>query len=567
MLEELRVRNYALIDSLELSFSHGLNILSGETGAGKSIVVGALGLLLGEKGDTSAIRSGSEEAEVTGVINVENNGDAVRWLEEHEIEAEDASVLLRRTLKATGKGGSFIQNTKVTRKDLREFTSYLIDMHGQHEHQSLLSIDNHRKLLDQYAGNEALASSLYSDFYQLSQLKQDLEELDKSERELLREKDLLEFSIQEIDGAQLKPGEEEELEQERTVLNQYEKLFDLFHLSNENLSETRGGALSGLREARKAVDQIAGILPELESHRERLENAFYEIEDIAQTLKDHQEGLQFSPNRLEEVEERLQQIHRLEKKYGDSIAEVLGYRDNSMKRIESMQHREEHRSELAAEIDALEKKVLEQAKELSGRRKAAAQDLKGRIETKLRTLGMKNAVFEIATSYREGKTGRHSCGPHGYDRIEFLISPNKGEPLRALREIASGGEISRIMLAVKTVFAETDRISSLIFDEIDTGIGGEVALSVGEHLAKLGQYKQILCITHLASIAVRADTHLKVLKYESEGRTLTKVEEVEDDARIEEIARMLAGDHKNATSRRHALELLERFSVTKDRRA
>jgi DNA repair protein RecN (Recombination protein N) len=559
MLEELTVRNYALIDSLELSFSEGLNILSGETGAGKSIVVGALGLVLGDRADSGVIRSGEEETEVTCLLRIRENEDALRWLAEREIEPDDERVLLRRTLKTGGKGSSYIQSTRVTRKDLEDFTSFLIDMHGQHEHQSLLSIDKHRMLLDQYAGNEELAASLYRDFYSLNRLKQELEEMQKTERELLREKELLEFAVKEIEAAELNPEEESELEQERRILNQHEKLFDLFHMTDESLSESGGGALGSLREARRGIEQIAEIMPVLDGHRERLENAFYEIEDILETLKDKQEELRFSPDRLEEVEDRLQQIHRLEKKYGNTIEEVLAYREEALVKLNSVENREERREELKKNIRELEEKVFRQARELSAKRKSAAVELKKKIEAVLHTLGMQNSIFEISTGYREGKNGKASCGPHGFDRIEFLISPNRGEPLKPLREIASGGEMSRIMLAVKTVFVESDRIGSLIFDEIDTGIGGEVALAVGEHLAKLGRHKQILCITHLASIAVRADTHLKVSKFEQDGRTLTAVNTVKGEARVEEIARMLSGDTENEASRRHALELLEKF--------
>ncbi len=559
MLEELTIRNYALIDELDVEFETGLNILSGETGAGKSIVVGALGLLLGDKGEVGAIRSGSEEAEVAGLLRVKDHREALEWLKERDLEPEEGTVLLRRVVRSSGKGSSFIQNSKVTRKDLQEFTSFLIDMHGQHEHQSLLSVDNHRRLLDQYAGNVELAASLYSDFYQLSRLKQELDKLKQSERELLREKDLLEFSIQEIDEAQLKPGEEEELSQERSMLNQYEKLFDLFQACRSDLSEAGGGGLAGLREGMRAVRQIAEILPDMAEQSSRLENAFYEVEDILQLIKGRQEEISFSPVRLEECEERLQQIHRLEKKYGDSIESVLAYRENSRARLDSMEHQEEEQAELAAKIEQLEAKVVSRAKELSAKRRSAADELEKRIEDKLQSLGMENSRFIIETTYRESKKGGHSCGPYGYDRIEFRISPNRGEEMRPLREIASGGEISRIMLAIKSVFAETDHISALIFDEIDTGIGGEVANAVGEHLARLGAHKQILCITHLASIAVRADNHLKVVKYEQQERTLTKVEPVQDSQRVEEIARMLSGDRYDETSRRHALEMLERY--------
>ena len=559
MLEELTIRNYALIDQLDVKFEPGLNILSGETGAGKSIVVGALGLLLGDKGEVGAIRSGSEQAEVTGLLRVDAHPEAKQWLAARDLQPEDGTVLLRRLVRSSGQGSSFIQSTKVTRKDLQEFTAFLIDMHGQHEHQSLLSIDNHRRLLDQYAGNVDLAADLYSDFYQLSKLKQELEQLKKSERELLREKDLLEFSIQEIDQAALKKGEEEELTQERNMLNQYEKLFDLFQTCRGSLSESEGGGLSSLREGVRTLQRISDILPDMAEPSSRLENAFYEVEDILQAVKGRQDGISYSPDRLEACEERLQQIHRLEKKYGESIEAVLAYRSSSQERLSSMEHQEEQQAKLSTEIEKLEARVVNQAKQLSSRRRSAADELEKKIEAKLHFLGMENSHFKIASTYRESKNGGHACGPYGYDRIEFQISPNRGEQLHPLKDIASGGEISRIMLAIKSVFAETDQISALIFDEIDVGIGGEVARAVGDHLAQLGVHKQILCITHLASIAVRADNHLKVVKYEQEGRTLTKVEPVKDIQRVEEIARMLSGDRNDETSRRHALELLERY--------
>ncbi|HDQ14815.1 MAG TPA: DNA repair protein RecN [Sediminispirochaeta sp.] len=559
MLEELRIRNYALIDLLELNFGKGLNILTGETGAGKSIIVGALGLILGDKGDSGAIRSGEDEAEVSGLIRVDGNKEVLSWLEERDIAPEDGTVLLRRLVRANGKGSSYIQNSKVTRRDLQEFTTLLVDMHGQHEHQSLLSLDKHRTLLDQYAGNEELAAGLYAEFYRLTRLKQELEDLKKSERQLLREKELLEFSVQEIEEAKLRREEEEELEQERRILNRHEKLLELFHLAHENLAEARGGALAGLREAKRTVDQISEIMPKLEDHRERLSNAFYEVEDILETLKDSQDSMQFSPGRLDEVEQRLQLIHRLESKYGDGIDEVLRYRDEALEKLSAMENSEERRETLKGEIQDLEARVVEQAKELSRKRREAAAELKVKIEGNLRKLGMKEGSFDISTTAREGKNGRASCGPHGYDRVEFLISPNKGEPLKPLKDVASGGEISRIMLALKSVFAESDKVASLIFDEIDSGIGGEVALAVGEHLSKLAAHKQIICITHLASIAVRADTHLKVQKYEKKDRTVTKVDSLSQEERIEEIARMLAGDQQNEASRRHALELLQRF--------
>ncbi|MFP4267904.1 MAG: DNA repair protein RecN [Spirochaetaceae bacterium] len=560
MLEEIAIKNYALIEDLTASFHTGFNVLTGETGTGKSIIVGALSLLLGEKGDASFIRSGAEEAEITGVLRVEGNSEVSAWLEERGITPEDGTILLRRILRASGRGASFIQSTKATRQDLRDVTSLLVDLHGQHEHQSLLTIDNHRKLLDRYAGNEDRAKTLYNEFYRLSGLRRDLEELNSSERELLREKELLEYALDEIESAQLKEGEEEELDKERRVLNQHEKLFELFSHVHMSLAEARGGALVQLRTALDALKSITEIMPELSEEYERLENGFYELEDIESVVAGKKESIQFSPERLDECQERLQQIHRLEKKYGNTIGDVLSYAEESRKKLEGMETREERRKALEQDIENLQEGVLSLARELSQRRKSAAKELEGRIEKNLRELGMPKAAFRISTSYREGKEGKHSCGPYGFDKIEFLISPNEGEPLKPLREIASGGEISRIMLAIKTVFSETDRISSLIFDEIDSGIGGEVAVAVGGHLAELGKNKQVLSITHLASIAVRADNHIRVEKEEREGRTYTGIRPLDNEERIREIARMLSGDAESSSSLSHAKELLERYN-------
>ena len=559
MLEEISIRNYALIEELTAEFHSGLNVLSGETGAGKSIIVGALGLLLGEKGDSSAIRTGTDEAEVSGVLRVEGNEEVSAWLREREIRPEDGTILLRRTIKAGGRGSSFIQSHKATRHDLQELTAFLVDMHGQHEHQSLLSIDNHRKLLDRYAGNEESAAKLYEEFYRLSGLRKELEELNASERELLREKELLEHAIREIEAAQLKVGEEEELEQERRLLNQHERLFELFSTVHGSLAEARGGAVARIREAVDALRSMSEILPEISSELSRLESAFYEVEDIEAVVRERREDLHFSPERLDECQERIQLIHRLEKKYGDTIEDVVQYARKAAEKVEGMEHREERKAELEGRIETLQAQVLALARDLSSKRKQAAKKLEEKLQTALRALGMPKAKFHIQSAYREGKEGRHSCGPYGFDRIEFLISPNEGEPLKPLREIASGGEISRIMLALKSVFSLSDRVGCLIFDEIDAGIGGEVAVAVGEHLAGLGADKQVLCITHLASIAVRADNHIRVEKKEREGRTYTDIRRIEAEERIAEIARMLSGDSESSSSTTHARELLRRY--------
>jgi len=559
MLEELSVRGYALIDSLTMSLRDGFNVLSGETGAGKSILIGALSLLLGEKGDIESIRTGRDEAEVTGTIKVAGNEEAVRWLEEKGIEPEDGMIILRRILKRSGRGPIFIQSASMTKQDLQELTSYLFDLHGQHEHQSLLSVENHRKTLDRFSETEDLAESVHSLFTRLAEKRQAYEKLVTSERERLREADILQFAVQEIEKAGLKEGEEEELEQQIRILSDHEKLFTLIDEVCDATAENRGGALSFLRRSMKALDEVSRIDPKLKDLYTRLENAFYDVEDVSESVRGYRDTVQFDPEKLESLEQRLALIHNLEKKYGDTIPEILAYLEKSRESLEKMENWEEEKETLKAELKQLEKKLYSQATELSDKRKAGAKELEQRIEENLRCLGMPNAVFAIDLKKKENQQGKAVCGPYGFDRVEFLISPNKGEPQKPLKQIASGGEMSRIMLAIKSVLSELDIIGTLIFDEIDAGIGGEVALQVGEYLHRLAAHKQVLCITHLASIAVRADNHIMVEKKTKENRTVTELQTLEGKERVREVARMLSGNTDRDASLSHAAELLKEF--------
>lgn len=322
MLEELHVAGYALIDKLSISFADGLNVLSGETGAGKSILVGALSLLLGEKADASAVRAGVESAQVSGTISVEGSPEVLGWLEEKGIEPEDGQILLRRNVKSSGKGQIFIQSTPATRADLADLTAYIFDMHGQHQHQSLLKVDTHRQLIDRYGGHEELALQFNAAFKDLSDQKKELASLEQNERDRLREQDLLSFAVRDIDAADLKPGEEEELLREARVLSQSEKLFSLLRKFHQEVAEAAGGGLSGIRNGISDLKQISDIDPATEEYAKRLETAFYEMEDVSESVRQYQDGIDFSPERLEECEERLAVIRRLEKKYGADIEHV-----------------------------------------------------------------------------------------------------------------------------------------------------------------------------------------------------------------------------------------------------
>ncbi|MFP4114693.1 MAG: DNA repair protein RecN [Spirochaetota bacterium] len=560
MLEELSIQNYALIDRLTVRFAKGMNVLSGETGAGKSILVGSLSLLHGARGDTGAIRSGTEEARVAGTFGVDANDEVLAWLSERGIEADDGTLIVRRTVKRSGRGAIYVQSTPVTRKDLEELTSLIFDIHGQHEHQSLLSEESHRTVLDRFGGLEEHAAGLHAQFTELSALKKRFDHMEANERQRLREMDILQFAVSEIEDARLKPGEEDELDAERRMLSQHEKLFAALDELYDSIAENRGGALSQLRNARSSMETVASIDERVADAGRRLDDLFFELEDVAEVVRDHRGAIEFSPDRLEQVESRLALIHRLEKKYGSTVEEILTYYEEAKAQLEGFETWEEDKEKLRAEIKQREQAVLRLAGELSAGRKAAATKLAERILESVRVLGMPKTRFLVSVEPRRGENGKPSCGPHGIDAISFMISPNPGEPLKPLSDIASGGELSRVMLAIKSALSDNDRIDCMVFDEIDTGIGGEVAVAVGEHLHELGRQKQILCITHLASIAARADNHIRVEKTERNGRTVTEVSSVAGQQRVDEIARMLAGDRTGAASRNHAEELLRKHA-------
>jgi DNA repair protein RecN (Recombination protein N) len=561
MLEELAVTNYALIDRVHVRFSRGLNVLTGETGAGKSILVGALGLLLGQKADTSVIRSGSDETVVHGVVNVADNPDALAWLASRGLEAEDGTIILRRVIKRSGRSATFVQSAPVTRADLQQLAAGLFDYHGQHEHQSLLDVDNHRRLIDRFGGSEDLAAEVASLYQGWSSARARLAKLVASERERLREIDLLGFAVKEIDEAALSPDEEERIEGEHRVLANHEKLFRLLEEVHGLLAGSGTGALAALRRSREAMEEIAQIEAGLARASHQLQDAFFEIEDFDATIRGYLADVRYDPERFAEVEARLALIHGLKRKYGDSVAEILEYRDRCARELDALENWEGEKEKLTAEIQQLARQLQEKAAELSQRRKAAAARLQQLVEAELAQLGMPRSRFGVLVQPRRGEDGKPSIGAQGLDDVEFVIAPNVGEPFKRLRLIASGGEISRVMLAIKSVLVESDHISTLIFDEVDTGVGGQVALAVGERLAALASSKQLLCITHLATIAVRADNHLKVEKVESGGRTLTRVESVRAERQAEEIARMLSGDADNETSLTHARELMERYGA------
>ena len=569
MLEDLTIKDFAIIDQITIEFSKGFTVLSGETGAGKSILIGALSFLLGGKAEVSQIRSGSGEASVSGTFLLDNPDPEMKsWLTEHGIEAENNRVLLRRFIRLNGKSGAWIGSVPATRSDLAEFSAFLIDIHGQHEHQSLMKVSEHRKFLDSRAGITDEVRAFTSLYTSLIEKRRILEQLNSDDGERLRKIDMYTFAVKEISDANLKDGEDENLAEEEARLASYEKLYSGIEAVREMLDGSEESALPLLKRIRRENQTISALDKTIAALDTRLENAFYELSDIAEEFNSYSQKLVYDPARLGEVQERLSLIYDLKKKYASSqtapLSEIFEYLEKAQTMLEQLGSGAQNKEALAEEIAELEKRVYIAAKKISEKRQNIGSILSNEVSNILKTLGMGNARFSVNITEKAGSNVEQRCGPFGMDNIEFLISANAGSPLLPLARIASGGELSRVMLALKTIFARIDTVPTLVFDEIDTGIGGEVAVAVGSHLKKLAASRQIFCITHLASIAVYADNQIKIEKGVEEGKTSSHVREVRGEERAAEIARMLSGDSDSEQSLEHARSMLEKFGTPGD---
>lgn len=562
MLEELTIRDFAIIDRLSIRFEIGLNVLSGETGAGKSILIGALGFILGAKADTGIIRAGAQETLVTGVASVSGNADALSWLADRGIEPEDGSVIIRRGLKINGRGAAYIQNVPVVRQDLQDFAATLVEVHGQRDGHALLKKDRHRVLVDRFAGIEADVAAYGILYMELGAKRKALETMTSSEAERIREKELLRYSVEEIDAAAIRVDEESDLADEERRLSQHEKLFSSVTQTRELLSDPEG-VIARLRRARTQLELAGSIDLRLSDTVRRMDDAYYELEDLGESMTRYGDLLAFNPSRLEEIEARLSLLQKLKRKYGEDVSAVLAHRAEAAERLSSLENWEEDRAGLGKQLVALESDVFSRAEMLTGHRKEAGARLETAVCTIIATLGMPNARFAVRVDRLAPVGGKVVVGPTGGDDLEFYVSANKGEPLRPLADVASGGELSRFMLALKTALATDAGAPTMVFDEVDTGIGGEVAIGVGLHLATLAASRQVLCITHLASIAARADNHFMVEKQVEGERTVTRIIRLEGDARIREIARMLSGDSSSRASLDHAAELLAKLGSSR----
>ena len=567
MLEDLTIKDFAIIDCVTIDFNKGFTVLSGETGAGKSILIGAVSFLLGGKAEVSQIRAGCHEASVTGTFYFSPDTDmseAALWLNEHGIELEENRIILRRFIKDTGKSSAWIGNVPVTRADLAEFSSFLIDIHGQHEHQSLMKVTEHRKFLDARAGLVEEVKHFTSVYSELVEKRRLLQKLNSSDSERLRKIDMYEFAVKEIEEAKLKPDEDIALEDEENRLSSYEKLFSGIEAIKSTLDGADSSVVPLLKKIRRESQLVSSLDKSLVSLDGRIESSFYELSDICEEYENYARKLVFDPVHLQEVQDRISLIYNLKKKYASSssasLKEVFDYYENAKSELEKLGAGAESREELEKNVSELEKNVYVLAKSISDKRKTAAANMSSEVESLLKQLGMNGTRFSVGINEKPGNDVEQRCGPYGMDNIEFLISANPGSPMLPLAKIASGGELSRVMLALKTIFAQNDAVQTLVFDEIDTGIGGEIAVAVGKHMQNLAKNRQILCITHLASIAVYADNQIKIEKGVVNGKTASNVHPVTGEDRVGEIARMLSGDSVSPESLEHARSMLLKFS-------
>ena len=569
MIEELYISNVALIDELQLECSSGLNIFTGETGAGKSVILNAVGLALGERSTPGIVRDGATNAKIQIAIALPPDHPVWDGFNDSEfadvLDAEETLVLSRQ-INASGRSRCHTNGQLVSLTFLSAIGDLLVDIHGQHAHQSLFRSETHLDLLDTFGKHEALKAEVSKKYDELHAAQAQLADFSQTLRAAMQEKDLLEFQLEELEEAQLQEGEEEDLINERHLLSNAETLFES---ANQLYEQLYGGDLSesstldGLKIASRTISKLCELDGSLSELNARFESTLYELEDIAYQIRDYRDKIEFNPHRLSEVEERLDVIHRLKRKYGDSISDILAYQAQASQKLEDLQFGSERIEELKDQIHGVTQGAQKLAIELSKKRRETATQLESLIERELQTLGMEKAVFQILVSPIESAEGpleiegkRYELRTNGMDEIEFFISPNVGSEPKPLAKIASGGEISRVMLALKTVLAQIDLIPTMIFDEIDAGIGGRTADIVGQKLKELSRYRQVFCITHLPQIARFADQHFRVEKSVEGNRTTITAKLLTPEERVEEVARMHGGE-ATVTTLAHARELLE----------
>ncbi len=555
MLKLLAITNFAVVSEATIEFDDGLNLLTGETGSGKSIFVDALGLLLGARASAEIVRGGERSAFIQGVFGIDGNARVERLVVEAGIELGDGELIIRREVSDRARSRAYLNDQLVTLALLRDLRPYLVDIHGQGDQQTLLYPESHIEMLDEFGGLEPLASKVAERHRTYTELRRELAALHRSEAERLRSLDVLEFQVAEIERAALSPGEDEQLEQTRAILANAERLVQLSGEAYGALYDEAGAIAPALGQVERRIEQLARYDTRFDAYLEQVRTVKYTIEDLAYFLRDYLQDVDFTPERLKEVDDRLLEIDRLKRKYGATVDDVLTSLVEMRAQLDELSRSEERASSITDALSTSKAAFLEVALELSSARRAAADRLEARVMAELAELAMAETRFvvEIETLPDESEAYLST----GLDRVEFFVATNPGEEPRPLAKIASGGEISRLMLALKTVSSPPEIPRTLVFDEVDVGIGGRVSEAIGQRLWKLSRANQVLCVTHQAQIARFADAHFTVRKERVRDRAVTHVVKLDRRGQVEELARMIGGADVTESARRHARELLK----------
>ena len=566
MLQSLYLENIALIEKLGIELFPGFNVLTGETGAGKSIIIDAVNFVLGERTSRDLIRNGAARAKVEAVFSLNEGDAAFAALDALGIECDGNELILSRELSAAGRNACRVNGTLVPVASLKSVSDTLVDIHGQHEHQALLDAENHISYLDAYCHAESLPiiEKIDAIVSRRNELMLKRNSGFSSEREREREMDMLRYQIEEIASANLEVGEEERLSAEKTVLLNAERIRTALETAHMALSGAEeGSALSAIDTARRSMRDIAALNKDYEVLSDKIEELYYAAEDISFTLRDTSENVESDMQRLEEIEQRLKLISDLKRKYGRTVEDVIDFGKDAETKLNELENAEALAAELDAKLDKLKAEYNVAADELSKVRRAAGERLKRDVLKELKDLGMAKAMFDVALSDAYGGEPRKG----GRETAEFMLSANPGEPLKPLEKVASGGELSRIMLCFKSIFADNDRVPTLIFDEIDTGISGRTAAVVGEKMLGIAKKHQVICVTHLAQIAALADAHLMVRKYDDGKNTFVETRQLNEEEKVQRIAQMMDGESDSPSALTHARELIARADKIKEKTA
>lgn len=564
MLKELSIRNFAIIDDLQIAFSDGLTILSGETGAGKSIILNAVNLLLGSRASADLVRTGADSAELEALFKIPVTSKVAENMSDQGYNPEE-DLLIRRIIARSDNNRAYINGRLATVQLLSSITENLASISGQHAHQNLLKEDQHLLILDQFGSLMSLRQQVHDHYYQILPLISELKELNTIRDRQTEHLELLQFQKKEILEAGIRPGEDAELEQERLRLKNAEVLYQIVYNSIEELYGAAGSVTERLLEVKRDLERAGQIDSQLKANTDTLAESSYQIEDTVHELQSYLKLIQIDQQRLEEVEERLDTLNKLKRKYGGSLDAVLAQLDRIEQELSNVENISEGIARIKNQLSELNHRCQELAFTLSRKRKKAAAVFRQRVIQELASLKMVQTNFDVALhtlSPKENveaylKAGEQILSETGIDRAVFMIAPNIGEDLKPLASIASGGELSRVVLALKAILAETDSVETVVFDEVDAGIGGGTAEAVGRKLCELAKHHQVICITHLPQIAKFADHHFTIFKQVIEGRTLTAIRPLSDKDRFKEIARMLAGEDITETTLEHAKELLK----------